>query len=229
MKQVLTEPLFYIFFVYGASFLLMSFVVFHGIRRASSIAFVNTFYMLVGFGLVHGITELIDWLRFILKASGAGEFDALLLLSESCLITSFVLLFQFGVTLLTYKSEKKNIYRSLTVLLFIAYVAYILVTGPADISTAGSGRIARRSLGFPGSLLSGLAFFGLAGSMKVMGHRRLLNGLVITGIGFVCYAVFGGLIVEPIAGIPVQLFRAACALTIAVYSFSILEIFKMSE
>jgi hypothetical protein len=152
----------------------------------------------------------------------------LLVLSESCLITSYVLLFQFGVTLLTYKSDKKNIYRSLTVLIYIAYAAYILVIEPTNISLAGSRPIVRRTLGFPGSLLSGLAFFGLADSMKVMGHPRLIRALVITGIAFVCYAVFGGLVVEPIASVPVQLFRAACALTIAVYSFSILDIFKVS-
>ncbi len=229
MQQVLTEPLFYIFFVYGMSFLLMSFVVFHGIRNASSVAFVNTFYMLVGFGLVHGITELIDWLRFILRTGGVGEFDALIILSESCLITSFVLLLQFGVTLLTYRNEKKALYRSLSALLVVAYMAYIFVAGPDDLSTAKSGLLARRSLGFPGSLLTGFAFFGLANSMKVIGHPRLTKGLVVTGIGFVCYAVFGGLIVEPIAGVPVQLFRAVCALSIAVYSFSILEIFKVSK
>ncbi len=220
--------MFYIFLVYSGSFLLMAFVVFQGIRRASSTAFVNTFYMLVGFGLVHSITELIDWLRYILKATGAGESAILLILSESCLITSFVLLFQFGVTLLTYKSDKKNIYRSLTALIYIAYAAYMLVIEPTTISLAGSRHISRRSLGFPGSLLSGLAFFSLANSMKVTGQPRLIKALVITGIGFVCYAVFGGLIVEPIAGVPVQLFRAACAITIAVYSFSILDIFKVS-
>jgi hypothetical protein len=227
MKQVLTEPLFYIFFVYGVSFLLMSFVVFHGIRNASSITFVTTFYMLAGFGLVHGITELIDWVRFILKASGAGEFEVLLILSQSCLITSFVLLLQFGVTLLTYRSEKKGIYRSLPALLFVAYIAYLLITGTSHIRTAGL--IARRSFGFSGALLSGLAFFSLANSMRVIGHPRLTNGLVVTGIGFVCYAVFGGLIVEPTAGLPIQLFRAVCAFTIAAYSFSILEIFKVSK
>ena len=56
MNQVLTEPLFYIDLIYGISFLLMSFVVFEGTRRASSTIFVTTFYMLGGFGLVHGIT-----------------------------------------------------------------------------------------------------------------------------------------------------------------------------
>lgn len=229
MRQVLTEPLFYTLFVYGVSFLLMSFVVYRGIRNASSSAFVNTFYMLAGFGLMHAITELIDWLRFILKSSGAGESDVLLVLSEACLITSFVLLLQFGVTLLTYRSKNKDIYRSISALLFVAYIAYTFVIGPTDISLTRTGRIARHSLGFPGSLLSGLAFFGLAKSMNIVGHARLTRGLIVIGIAFVCYAIFVGLIVEPVGGIPVQLFRAACAVTIAAYSFSILEIFTVSK
>ena len=227
MNQVLTEPLFYIDLIYGISFLLMSFVVFKGTRKASSIRFVTTFYVLGGFGLVHGITELIDWVSFILKTSGAGEFEVLIILSQSCLITSFILLLQFGINLLTYKSEKKDIYRLLPALLFIAYIAYIFVAETSHIRTAGL--IARRGFGFSGALLSGLAFFSIAKAMKVIENPRLTNGLIIAGIGFVCYSVFGGLVVEPILGLPIQLFRAVCAFTIAVNSFAILEILKVSK
>ena len=227
MNQVLTEPLFYIDLFYGISFLLMSFVVFEGTRKASSIIFVPTFYILSGFGLVHGITELIDLVSFILKTSGTGEFRVLTILSQSCLITSFVLLLQFGINILTYKSENKGIYRSLPVLLFVAYTVYVIFTETSHIRTAGL--IARRGFGFSGALLSGLAFFSLAKSMKVIGHPRLTKGLIVTGIGFVCYAVFGGLVVEPILGLPIQLFRAVCAFTIAVYSFTILQFLKVSK
>jgi hypothetical protein len=227
VNKVLTEPLFYIDLLYGISFLFMSFMVFAGTRKASSTILVTTFYMLGGFGLVHGITELIDWVSFILKTSGAGEFEALIILSQSCLITSFVLLLQFGTNLLTYKSEKKGIYRLLPALLFVAYIAFIFVSETSHIRTAGL--IARRGFGFSGALLSGLAFFRLAKSMKVIGHPRLTIGLIVTGIGFVCYAVFGGLVVEPILGFPIQLFRAVCAFTIAVYSYSILEILKVTK
>jgi len=227
MKQVLTEPLFYIDLIYGISFLLMSFVVFEGTRKASSIVFVPTFYMLGAFGFVHGITELIDWVSFILKTSGVGEFKLLTILSQSCLITSFVLLLQFGINLLTYKSEKKGIYRSLPALLLVAYIAYIFISETSHIRTAGL--ISRLGFGFSGALLSGIAFFSLAKSMKAIGNPRLTNGLIVTGIGFVCYAVFGGLLVEPILGLPIQLFRAVCAFTIAFYSFAILEILKVSK
>ncbi len=224
MNQVLTEPLFYIDLFYGLSFLLMSFVVFKEAAKPSSMVFVTTFYMLGGFGLFHGITELIDWVSFILKTSGAGEFEALNILSQSFLITSFVLLLQFGINLLTYESEKRSIYRLLPILLF---VAYIFVTETSHIRTAGL--IARRGFGFSGALLSGLALFRLAKSMKVIGHPRLTKGLIVTGIGFVCYAVCGGLAVEPILGLPIQLFRAVCALIITAYSFTVMEILKLSK
>jgi hypothetical protein len=205
----------------------MSFVVFKEAGKPSSMIFVTTFYMLGGFSLFHGISELIDWVSFILKTGGFGEFKALIILSQSFLITSFVLLLQFGINLLTYESEKKGIYRILPTLLFVAYIAYIFVTETAHIRTAGL--IARRGFGFSGALLSGLALFRLAKSMKVIGHPRLTKGLVVTGIGFVCYAVFGGLVVEPILGLPIQLFRAVCALTITAYSFAVMEILKLSN
>jgi hypothetical protein len=227
MNKILTEPLFYIFFVYGMSFLIMSFVVFTGIRKATSIALVTTFYTLAGFGLIHGLTELTDWLRFILKVSGSGAFSVLLYMSQICLVVSFLLLLQFGVNLLTYRSQRKAVYRWVPAILFIVYIAYLLFARVSDISQAGL--IARHGFGILGALLTGIAFFSLSSSMKDVGNTRLTNGLVITGIGFVCYAVFGGLIVNPIVGLPVQLFRAACAFTIAVSSFSILGIFKVSN
>ncbi|MDA8431696.1 MAG: hypothetical protein M0Z60_01885 [Nitrospiraceae bacterium] len=227
MNRVLTEPLFYIDFFYGMSFLLMSFVVFEGTRRASCLTFITTFYMLVGFGLFHGITELTDWVSFILKTNGAGEFEALIILSQSCLITSFVLLLQFGINLLTYASEKKNIYRLLPALLFVVYSASIFVAETSHIRAAGL--IARRGFGFSGAFLSGLAFFRLARSMKAIEHPRLTNGIIVAGMGFVCYAIFGGLVVEPILGLPIQLFRTVCALTIAASSFAILEILRVSK
>jgi hypothetical protein len=227
MSRVLAEPLFYIGFFYGVSFLVMSAVVFGGTRKASSVTFATTFYILGGFGFVHGATELIDWVSFILKTSGAGEFEILIILSQSCLITSYVLLLQFGINLLTYESEKKGIYRLLPAVLFVVYIGYIFIAETSRIRTAGL--IARRGFGFPGSLLSGLAFFRLAKSTNVTGRARLIRGLVVAGIGFVSYAVFGGLIVEPILGLPIQLFRTACALTIAACSFAILDVLKVSQ
>ena len=227
MDIVFREPLFYVFFAYGASFLTLSFVVFYGMRKATTITLITIFYALVLFGLTHGITELIDWVRFILSVTGTGEIGILKYLSQIFLITSFVILLQFGVSLLTYRTEKMRLFRLIPVVLFAVYVAALLMTDVADVIQAGL--MARYSFGFPGALLSSIALFKLSYSMRSIGSAALIKGLFVCATGFALYAVFGGLVTRPIAGFPVQLFRTACALTIAISSFHILDVFKVSE
>jgi len=227
MTVLLSEPLFYIFFIYGVSFLVMSYVVFHGIKKAAAITLVATFYALVLFGLTHGITELIDWVRFMLRITGAGEIELLRYLSQTFLISSFVILLQFGVSLLTYRSEKASVLRYIPILLLGLYFAVLLITNVNDVFRAGL--IARYSFCILGALLSAIAFYRLSISMKTAGNSKLRKGLIVTAGGFASYAILGGLIIKPIAGIPIELFRAACAFTIAISSFYILGVFKASE
>lgn len=227
MNMVLRDPLFYIYFIYGMSFLIMSFVIFRGVRKATSVAFVTTFYVLIIFGVMHGTTELIDWIRYILKIGGVGESTGLLYLSKIFMIISFFALLQFAVNLLTYRSDNRNVWRALPAVLLVGCAVYLTAEGESDILRAGL--LVRHSFGFAGSLLSGLALLKLGNLTKEVGTPKLTGGLVAAAIGFILYSVFGGLIVDPIMGLPVQLFRAACAFTIAISSFYILGVFRASE
>ena len=227
MHNILSQPLFYIFLVYGISFLVMSYMVIRGIRNATSITLVTTFYVLAVFGITHGITELIDWSRFILKTSGTADVGILKYLSQSFLILSFVVLLQFGVNLLTYKNENKRAFRLIPGILVVAYLVALFTFHTNDISQAGL--IARHGFGFAGALLSGIALCTLANSMKALGNPRMIWGLLLCAVGFVFYAIFGGVIVTPIVGLPIQLFRAACAFVIAISSFWFLGVFKAAE
>jgi hypothetical protein len=224
MEKLIYEPLFYIFFVYGTSFLVMAFVVFRGIKKATSIALVNSYYALALFGLSHGLTELIDWARFIVKTTGSGEISALKYASQGLLIFSFVVLLQFGLNLLTYRSEKAAPLRMAPAILFMVYVVALAMMRVSDVAQAGL--IARYTFGFAGALLSGVALFVLARTLREILDSAVVQGLMITGASFCLYAVVGGLVVKPVFGLPIQLFRAACAFTIAVSSFYILGIFK---
>jgi len=224
MGKLIVEPLFYIFFIYGLSFLVMSSLIFYGIKRATSLTLVSTFSLLAFFGLTHGITEWIDWVRFILKTLGSGEVGILIALSQIFLVVSFVLLLQFGINLLTYQSEKKGFVRALPLVLFVIYLAALLAAGVTDVLRAGL--IGRYSFGFTGAALSAIVIFKLSNTMKPLGNRKLIKGLTVAAVGFACYAIFGGLIIRPVLGLPVQLFRAACAITIAVSFFNVLDVFK---
>jgi hypothetical protein len=227
MSRLVGEPLFYIFFIYGASFLVMAYVVFHGIRNATSITLVTTYYSLALFGLTHGVTELIDWARFIIKMTGTGEIAALKVLSQTFLITSFVVLLQFGVNLLSYRSESRRLMRFVPGVLFVVYLVAMFAMKVDDIAKAGL--MARYTFGFAGALITCVALWNLAYAMKDVVELSVTKGLVVTALGFGAYAVFGGLIVKPIGVLPIQLFRAACAFTVAVSSFYILGVFKASH
>ncbi len=227
MGKLMVEPLFYVLFVYGLSFIVLSYLIVYGAKRATSLTFISTFYMLALFGFTHGITEWIDWVRFIMKTLGAGEVRIVTYMSQTFLLISLVFLLQFGVNLLTYKSENKAVVRAIPLFLFAIYIAAIHATGVTDIIKAGL--IGRYSLGFTGAALSAIVLFALGNTVKPLGVRKLVVGLTVAAAGFACYAVFGGLIIEPIAGLPVQLFRAACAFTIAISFSNVLDVFKASE
>jgi hypothetical protein len=224
MEKLFSEPLFYIFFVYGASFLIMANLVVNGTTRGTSITLVSTFYMLAAFGLTHGITELTDWARVVLKTLGGEDVEVLLYVSQIFLIISFIFLLQFAVNLMTYKSEKKGLVRALPLVFLAGFLAVMFVMGVTDIRKIGL--MARYGFGFSGSLLSAVMLFKLGNTMKVVGSKKLTLGLNASAVAFGAYAVFGGLIIDPVLGLPIQLFRAACAVTIAVASSAILEVFK---
>lgn len=224
MQKLLAEPLFYIFFIYGVSFLLVFYLVMKGAMRSTSVPLISSFVMLAFFGLTHGITELVDWVRFMVKTVTAREIVFLTYLSQAMLITSFVILFQFGINLLSYDSSRKHILKKLPTILFALFIVIVFFMGISDILRIGL--LSRYSFGFTGSLLSAIGLFKLVPLMRPLGDDKLSNGIVIAAVGFACYSVFGGLIISPIAGIPVQLFRAACALTIAFSSFSVIEVYK---
>jgi len=227
MDALFRQSLFYIYFIYGLSFLVMAYVIFQGVRKATSLVLVTTFQVLAAFGLTHGIREMIDWARFILATNGHGELAWLKVLSDVFLVVSFVILLQFAVNLFSYRSERRMAYQRIPALLAAAAIVALVATRTYD--TGQVGHFVRRSFGFAGALLSGVALCKLAVAMRAVGSARVEIGLVLGAFGFFAYSVFGGLIVTTVAGQPVQIFRALCAFTIAVASTLILGIFRQSE
>lgn len=223
MQDLFTQPLFYIYFIYGMSFIALAFLIIRGMERATAVALVTTFFVLSLFGLIHGLVELLDWLRFILKTTGGGDIDALTYMSQGGMVISFFFLLQFGVNLLTYQKKNAAI-RWIPILLLILYIAGIYYFGVSDVLKAGL--IGRYTFGFTGAALTAAALYQLSRTVRPLNNQKLERGLIMAAIGFTFYAVFGGLIVQPLIGLPIQLFRAACAFVIAISFSSVLEVFK---
>jgi two-component system phosphate regulon sensor histidine kinase PhoR len=227
MTALFGDMRFYIYFIYGVSFLAMSVLVIAGITRATSYTLVSSFWLLAAFGLTHGITEIVDWTRFIEQTRGDPANVGLLYISKIFLIFSFVLLLQFGINVLTYKNSQNKRPRAIPTILVVVYLAALYFFKISDIRQAGL--IARYSFGFMGSALSAISLIPLINTMKPLGNKKLNRGLIVLAVGLAAYAIFGGLIVTPLFGVPIQLFRAICAFSIAVASVSILEIFKVHQ
>jgi hypothetical protein len=227
MDTLFHQPLFYILFIYGASFLVMAYAIIRGIRRATSMVLVTTFQTLAAFGLTHGIREMLVWLSFIFRTTGHAEITWVSLISSAFRIVSYVILLQFAINLLSYRSERKAIYRLIPGLLVVAGIIALVVTGTYDANQIGL--YARRTFGFTGALLSGVALGRLAVAMRTIRNTRVECGLLLGAVGFFAYAAFGGLIVSTPVSQPVQIFRALYALLIAVSSTLILGIFRQGE
>ncbi len=224
MGTLLVEPLFYILFLYGVSFLLMAYLIARGARRAASVPLVSSFSLLALFGLTHGITEMLDWITLVVRLVVTPSVAAWVFLSRLFLVASFVILLQFGVQLLVSCRGGRRALRFLPAAALGVFLVVVFVLRLADIERIGL--LGRYCFGFSGAAVSSAALFTLSRTIAPLGNRRLARMLTVAGAGFACYAVFGGLIVKPIAGVPVQLFRSACAITIALSVAASLDIFQ---
>jgi len=226
MTALFGEPLFYIYLIYGLSFIVMASLIIGGIKRATSLTLVSSFSMLAAFGITHGIAEMVDWVRFIEQKLGQPASAGLLYASQIFMMLSFALLLQFGINVLSYKSSHRKSLRAIPVVLVVAFLTAVYFLGISDISQAGL--IARRSFGFAGSALSAIMLFRLSNTMRPLGNEKLNLALIVAAASLAVYAICGGLIVTPLFGLPIQVFRAVCAFVIAVASASILDIFKVN-
>jgi hypothetical protein len=226
MDKVIGEPLFYVYLIYGISFLLIGFLILKEAVGASLGPIIGAFYILAFFGIVHGLAELTDWVRFIRRALGAPDMEALRYVSQGFLILSFVILLQFGINLLTCQSAGKGVraLRVIPTLGLAIFLAAVVARGMSDVLAVGL--LARWGFGFTGSAVSAIALAVTAQTMKPLENSKLVSGMRLAAAGFGFYAIFGGLLVGPIGAMPIQLFRAVCAVTIALSSFSVIDVFK---
>ena len=129
---------------------------------------------------------------------------------------------QFAINILTLRREK---YASLRWLPLAAIIIFFIAVIAAGTFMA-SELIARYAFGFSGALLTALAFLEIRKIAKAGELNTLVKGSTYMAIAFGVYAVFGGLITVPIAGIPPQLIRMLCALVAAYASFSLLTVLE---
>ncbi len=222
MKNIFSNSaMLWVFFFYGLGFLILASVVFLKKRKLVDVDLTKSFYYLGLFGLIHGITEWIDFTRLFLKINYSLQFVWLDLSKVIFLTVSFLFLLQFGLNILTLKAERMKVVRYLPLALGILFFVYTISLG----ILGSSELLARYGFGFTGSLLSTIALFNIYKKTDI-NLRPLRNGAFFMFVAFAVYTVFGGLITFTIFGIPPQLIRMLCALLAGYASFNFLGVLE---
>lgn len=225
-----------VFFFYGLSFFVLGLVVLIYPKRGSIFKLAGYLNLLAGFGLVHGVNEWID--MFLLIGAGRAT-DALYLARLVTLPVSFLFLLRLGTKGLCEFKKDCLMLRAVPLILGGVWLAVVAFSSNrllmADIW-------ARYLLCVPGTALTAAALVMNVPELKREKLKKAgRNVLAASGVLLV-YGLLAGTVVQKAqfwpasvlnhdsfrstAGMPVQVFRAACAAVVAYNTIRMLNIFR---
>jgi signal transduction histidine kinase len=234
-----------ILFVYGLSFFILGVLVLFVQTKESAIFFARKIWLLGVFALLHAFVEWVFLYMYLYP-----NYESFLSpIKFILLLLSYLFLFEFSRFIVreSFKDENSKLHVLHT--LYAAPVIYIIslssLLGLIIIQPSLDGAIAaiRYTYGFFGSLFLGIGLYYYGESLKKSEYvERLKIYFKVPGVAFICYALLAGIAVSPTQyfpgntinttwfletfGIPVQFFRALCALVITICSIKALQIFS---
>jgi len=233
-----------VFFIYGFAFIIMGLAIWIQPKKGSNFRLADVLWLLCGFGLSHGVNEWMD-MWAIMK----GTNPILDIARTFILVISYLFLFEFGRQIFRLDSQKSSFWQRkisqylfwwLTPLLgiFIFTFGFVL----SNSWTIGT-TWARYILCFPATIFVAWGLFSYYGYEKeALGRLKIKKYFYGASLSFFIYGVLGGLIVPKgtiflsswlntdsflrVTHIPVQVFRAICAVTSTWSVIGILRIFE---
>jgi hypothetical protein len=224
-----------IFLIYGLSFLALGLTIFVQPRGESRFNLVGFIWLLAVFGFIHGSLE---WMDLWTMVRGANPF--LNAAKPFVLLISYLFLFEFGRRIVR-DSLPATVRSSAARWLIDARIHVFLLGGILVAATLSDKSLpalviwSRYLLGFPGSTMAGAGFllycrFCIQPTMTQREFLPIQYACYVSAFAFIAYGIFGGLVVPrapwfpanwlnqedflAVLGVPVQLFRAACAVLV---------------
>lgn len=244
IRELLTTQLDVVFFVYGLAFIVMGIAILLQPKKDSELKIGNILYLLALFGITHGANELLDMWAII-----KGRGPALDMIRWFILVISYLYLFEFGRQFFCMEREHAPEWHVRAMKLFgwwlLPVIGISILTGgvmSADFWKVGS-IWTRYLLGLPGGLMIGIGFIREYGYEKdIYEPLKVKKYFMSAGAAFLIYGILGGIIVPKgnffpsnlintdsffaAVHLPVQVFRAGCALMAAWAVSGILKIFN---
>ncbi len=234
-----------VFFVYGMAFFVMGVGIFIQARGETRFKLASILGLLGLFGFSHGISEWMDGLALSRGSTPFLDILRILLISGS-----YLFFFEFGRQLFRLESHKHPpVLRAIASRLVgcVSPVAFIVIGVLGFLShdfLQTATVLVRYLFGLPGGILSCLGFL-----LYYRNERNVLDPLDVrgyflgAGIAFFVYGLLGGLIgpkgvyfLSPwlntdsfieFVHMPVQVFRAVCAIVAGLSTIGILKIFHL--
>lgn len=233
-----------VFFVYGFAFVTMGITVLVQPKQESEFKIAGILWLLALFGITHGINELLDMWAII-----KGRYPALDLVRWFMLVISYIFLFEFGRQFIRIAIQESPVLQKKITGLLVWWLLpviglFILISGFMSVDFWKTGSIwTRYLLGFPGGLLIGFGFYSYYNLKKeILEPLKVRKYFLFGGLSFLIYGILGGAVVPKgnffpsswlntdsfflTVKIPVQVFRAICAIIAAWAALGILKIFN---
>jgi len=224
-----------IFFFYGLAFFVLGMAIFLTSKKDSVFVLAREFNLLAGFAILHGVNEWLDMFILIYEeiAIPSVQIFELLLLPAS-----FIFIFQFGIRIVTSKSQYVWL-RFLSAALFIIWIIIVAISQSPFLT----GNIwARYLFGAPGIFLTAYALYLQIPEFKRLKLHSITSNLKLLSFSFFFYGFFSGLITPrgdffpasvlnysvflDIVHIPVHIFRTFCAMLAC---FSLVQVMRVFE
>ena len=223
----------YIYFIYGLAFFLFGFSILHYPMENSIFKFTRELKYLGAFGILHGISE---WL-LMFKSLGSEETKEIFYLASLITMSlSYAILFYFSLRVVSNKTF------SMITLLFIILGSAVFLIGFHHISSANVNILIRYFLGAPGIFMTAYIFFHPFYLVQGSVYDSMKRCAYLLASTFFLYGIFAGLIVptgsffpssvvnkdsfEALTALPIELFRALCAIVASYAITQILRVFK---
>ena len=212
-----------IFFVYGLAFVAMGVAIFVHPRKESIFKLSDIIWLLAAFGLSHGINEWLDMFA-IIKGYHSPAWN---LTTTTVLLLSYVFLFEFSRRLI-FLSFKHFFLTQGVAVAWYCFVFVLVFLSDDHVPSVWP----RYFLGFPGGLFTALGlYFYYRRNESVLEPINVRRYFMMAAFCVGIYGILGGIVTPKAAffpasfintdsflrvvGIPVQVFRAACALFLA--------------
>ena len=226
----------FIWFIYGLAFFIFGLAISVYPKKPSDFKLANHLWLIAGFGLIHGINE---WLDMFIALEGPLPIGIMKFLRIVTLSVSFLFLLWFGTKLIAESKKKFNFIQFLPITLFVIWA---VIFGISKQRLLMGDIFGRYLLCLPGASLTAVGLFLQIPQFKKTKLPAVIRNLYLTAITFLIYGILAGIVVkEPVVpgigllnykafenvfGIPVQIFRAICAVVLAYSTIKMLSIFR---